>query len=84
MDLIGFNSFTARSLCLFAVAEPKFPEGLEYYRYPIVILSFTARGGADMYCTRLTIPLVMDVYEDFAPGSSKKDQGCCGATAEAF
>lgn len=33
----------------FAVAEPDFPEGLKYYRYPIVILSFIARGGVEIY-----------------------------------
>lgn len=32
-----------------AVAEPNFPETLKYYCYPIAILSFTTRPGADMY-----------------------------------
>lgn len=73
-----FNSFTAESLCFlypsfiyghFAVAEPKFPEGLEYYRYPIAMLSLTARGGADMYKAYNSI---MDVYEDFAPVHRKR------------
>lgn len=48
----------------FAVAEPDFPEGLKYYRYPIVILSFTTRGGADIY---KAYNFIMNVYEDFAP-----------------
>lgn len=53
----------------FAVAEPDFPEGLKYYRYPIVILSFTTRGGADMY---KAYNFIMNVYEDFAPVHRKR------------
>ncbi|MCJ1348391.1 hypothetical protein MMC31_006623, partial [Peltigera leucophlebia] len=53
----------------FAVAEPNFPEGLKYYRYPIAILSFTTRGGADMY---KPYNFIMDVYEDFAPVHRKR------------
>lgn len=53
----------------FAVAEPDFPEGLKYYRYPIVILSLTTRGGADIYKAN---NFIMNVYEDFAPGHRKR------------
>ena len=53
----------------FAVAEPDFHEGLKYYRYPIVILSFTTRGGADMY---KAYNFIMNVYEDFAPVHRKR------------
>lgn len=48
----------------FAVAEPNFPEGLEYYCYPIAILSFTTRASADIY---KAYNFIMDVYEDFTP-----------------
>ena len=48
----------------FAVTEPNFPKGLKYYRYPIAILSFTTRGGADMY---KPYNFIMDVYKDFTP-----------------
>ena len=43
----------------FAVIEPDFPEGLKYYRYPIVILSFTTRNGADVY---KAYNFIMNVY----------------------
>ncbi|MCJ1349952.1 hypothetical protein MMC31_008195 [Peltigera leucophlebia] len=48
----------------FAVAAPDLPDGLKYYRYPIVIISFTTRGGADMH---KAYNFIMNVYEDFAP-----------------
>lgn len=53
----------------FAVAEPDFPEGLKYYRHPIVILSLTVRRGADIY---MAYNFVMNVYEDFAPVHRKR------------
>ena len=53
----------------FAVAEPNHPEGLKYHRYPIAILSFNTRGGADMY---KPYNFIMDVYEDFAPVHRKR------------
>lgn len=57
------------SLLLMSTAEPDFPEGLEYYRYPIVILSFTIRSGAEM-CK--VYNFIMNVYEDFALAHRKR------------
>lgn len=85
MYLIVFNSFTPKSLCLlyplimhghFAVAEPKFLEGLEYYRYPIAIFI--------LYCWRCcghvqSVKFHSGCLRRFRSGSSKKDQRCCGA-----
>lgn len=47
-----------------AMVEPVFPEGLKYYRYPIVMFSFTVGHGAD---TRKPYNFIMNVYEKFVP-----------------